>query len=507
MNKWISKSIVTGLALSLVAGCASSGNEDAASKKSADNTKPASKEEVKPTLKYLGPSTSFDIQKQGVVDDIKKLTGYNLEYSMLPADKADEKLNIEIASGTDKDILMLSPAQYAQLSTQGALADITELVDKYGPNIKKAIVPTDMEQTKLNGKLYGIPYMQDSLNIRRGIEVRTDLLKQLNLQMPQTPDEFYQVLKAVKESNKDGIPFSAATWNINTLMSGFGLYNDWNEVDGKLLPLMKTPGIKDYLTYLVKLYQEGLLDPDFAINQTKTVEEKFSSGKAFSFYSGWNEHARIAPALSKAFPNATTDIVDPLKDKNGKAGVGVPVDVQRILSIPKASKNAEHAIKYMNLRMQRENPDIFMKTVMGDEGVTFKIENGNYYPIEPAFSEKFAFAWWFMPGFDQKDYPTMWQGRLRRDPNMFSSFEQVNRQLKEVMVKDPAGYMPPNAANLRYKQSLGKLQSDFVVKVLLGNKKVADLDAFNTEWEAAGGKEMEASINEWYAKNKNNTKK
>lgn len=183
-----------------------------------------------------------------------------------------------------------------------------------------------------------------------------------------------------------------------------------------------------------------------------------------------------------------------MKDKNGKAGVGVPVDVQRILSIPKASKNAEHAIKYMNLRMQRENPDIFMKTVMGDEGVTFKIENGNYYPIEPAFSEKFAFAWWFMPGFDQKDYPTMWQGRLRRDPNMFSSFEQVNRQLKEVMVKDPAGYMPPNAANLRYKQSLGKLQSDFVVKVLLGNKKVADLDAFNTEWEAAGARKWKRQL-------------
>lgn len=153
-----------------------------------------------------------------------------------------------------------------------------------------------MEQTKLNGKLYGIPYMQDSLNIRRGIEVRTDLLKQLNLQMPQTPDEFYQVLKAVKESNKDGIPFSAATWNINTLMSGFGLYNDWNEVDGKLLPLMKTPGIKDYLTYLVKLYQEGLLDPDFAINQTKTVEEKFSSGKAFSFIpAGMSTHVLRLP--------------------------------------------------------------------------------------------------------------------------------------------------------------------------------------------------------------------
>jgi len=178
--------VLFGLAVLLLAGC-SSGSEGASPSGSVDASQPASdtgastepvKEEAKPTLKFLGISGNFDPNKEPIVEDIKRLTGYNVEYYNLPSDKADEKLNIEVASGTDKDILILRPNQYAQLSTQGALADLSELVDKYGPNIKQAVSEESRALTTLDGALYGIPYMQQNLNFPNGFEVRTDIMKE-----------------------------------------------------------------------------------------------------------------------------------------------------------------------------------------------------------------------------------------------------------------------------------------------------------------------------------------
>jgi putative aldouronate transport system substrate-binding protein len=500
-NGW-RKGLIMLAAVSLLAGCSSGesgGSSPAAGNAGGSSAAPA----ANPTLKFLGISANFDINKQGIIEEIKRLTGYNVEYYSLPADKPDEKLNIEVASGTDKDILTLSPAQFAQLSAQGALADITDLVDKYGANIKKAVLPESMELGKVDGKLLGIPNMRDNITISRGIELRTDLMKEYGLTMPTTPEEFYALLKTVKERDKAIIPLSLSPeWKINTLMSGFTLYGDWNEVDGKLVPLVKMPGMKDYLSYLVRLYQEGLLDADYAINKGATVNEKFSSGKAFSIYSGWNGVAQTVPAMKKALPNATTDFVMPLKDKNGKAGVDVPVGAIRIIAIPKASKNIEHAVKFMDKQLQRENPDIFSQLNMGQEGVTYKIENGQYYLIEPAFSEKYSYTWWFVTGIDEKVAPTMWLGRIRRDPNMFNAYEKLNVSLKELAVYDPIGYMPPKSDSLKFRQSLQKLESDFVLEVVLGNKKVSDLDAFIKQWDEAGGSQMEKTVNEWYASHK-----
>ena len=65
----------------------------------------------KPTLKVLGPFIpNVDPNNDPSQKAIEDKTGYSVEYSLLPQDSPDQKLNMELASGADYDIVMMNPA-------------------------------------------------------------------------------------------------------------------------------------------------------------------------------------------------------------------------------------------------------------------------------------------------------------------------------------------------------------------------------------------------------------
>ena len=53
------------------------------------------------TLSFLGFSLDFDPNSDVMADVIEKTTGYQVEYSMLPSDGADEKLIADVAGGVN----------------------------------------------------------------------------------------------------------------------------------------------------------------------------------------------------------------------------------------------------------------------------------------------------------------------------------------------------------------------------------------------------------------------
>src|SRR5690606_11461618 len=234
----------------------------------------------KSTLKVLGFNAPFDPNKSVMAKDIEDTTGYKVEYFMLPSENPDQKLNIEIASRADYDILALSPSQFYTLASQGALLPLNDLLNDYGENIKKAILPESWELTTFDGEIFGIPQKNERANIEGGLYVREDILNNMDIKIPTNLDEFYDALVKIKEeTNLVPLTGGPQIW-IPTIFSAFGLATDWAEVDGSLVPRLLMPETKEYIAFMKKLYDEGLLDKDWAINQPATVKEKFASGKA-----------------------------------------------------------------------------------------------------------------------------------------------------------------------------------------------------------------------------------
>ena len=130
MKKGLTILVVMLCALSLFA----SGGKEATTTTS---TVPELKGHGNVTLKRLGYNVGFDVNNDIIVGVTEESTGYKVEYYALPAQNADEKLLMEVASGKDYDIVNLSVDQWRTLVANGALLPLNDLLDAYGQDILK----------------------------------------------------------------------------------------------------------------------------------------------------------------------------------------------------------------------------------------------------------------------------------------------------------------------------------------------------------------------------------
>ena len=130
-------------------------------------------------------------------------------------------------------------------------------------------------------------------------------------ELPTTLSGFYDMLVTLKEYYGDeyiiltGPFWRSAYGNMfpvdMCLASAFGIYNDWMvDESGKVIYMTEHPRFKDLIAFYNKLYDEGLLDKDFAINSYQDVNERISSGKAIIAFNGTTSGVNtVYPALLK----------------------------------------------------------------------------------------------------------------------------------------------------------------------------------------------------------------
>jgi len=487
-KNWFLWMVLSLVSLILVVGCVDNASKD-------EKVDGISNNEGKSQLKVLGPNAPFDPNEDIVATDIIEVTGYEVDFSMLPQDNPDERLNIEITSGQSYDIVMINDFQFGTLSSEGALLPLNDLLDEHGEHILNAIGDETWELvTNNDGDILAIPQTNERANIENGVMVREDVLADLNMDHPSNLKELKEVLQVIKD-NTDLIPLTGGGNSIPTILSAFGLYSYWNEVDGELVPRIKMPQIEDYMNFMLELKEEGLIDQDWAVNTSSIINEKFAGGKAAMIATDWYNSEQIIPGLDTAVEGAETGWINPLEGVNGELGMQANLYFLKASAIPNSAKNPEEAIKYMNAKLDPEN---FTFLTMGNEDEHFTKEGNVYEPIQPVFTEKRGSAYWYLNGIDEENYPDMWLARLRRDENLFKAFEDLNKDVDKYAKQDPAWNMPPDNAISKNMTALTQFEEDFFIEVITGNKSINDLSEFIEQWEQEGGTEMIEAVNEWY---------
>ncbi|UUZ80872.1 hypothetical protein LJK88_39835 [Paenibacillus sp. P26] len=171
------------------------------------------------------------------------------------------------------------------------------------------------------------------------------------------------------------------------------------------------------------LFKQGLLDKEFGVNKDATMKEKFSSGKAGMIPLHWADVPTVADALKKNAPDAKMAYIPALKGKDGKMGISAAAGFDRITFIPKSAKHPEDAVKWINAKLDK---DTFKLMAIGEEGKHHTFKDGAYQPILPIFTDERNQANNFLMGVDEKNYPTYWQARVRKDPRLFEAWEYLN---------------------------------------------------------------------------------
>jgi putative aldouronate transport system substrate-binding protein len=200
-----------------------------------------------------------------------------------------------LSSGDLPDIILMDRRSdiVGKYIAAGALIPLNDLIDQYGPDVKEMYGDvlalsryTDGKNYFLNN-WYGIDPDPD-----RGINMRMDLLKEFGYgEKAENGDyfsleEFEDVLTQFKEAyptidGKETIPFTLNGEWMETVMSTFrGMYGmkHYYETDGKLLLYVRDPKYLEMVKFVNKLYREGLLDREWAINKQDLFSQKLASG-------------------------------------------------------------------------------------------------------------------------------------------------------------------------------------------------------------------------------------
>lgn len=234
------------------------------------------------------------------------ITSNYTDWTETPHWKAWEEqtgVNLELVNASDYALLMASGdlpdivMVYQDMYPGGAVAAINEGI--YLPlNDYVEYMPDYMAlyneyeeirgmTTTSDGQIFCLPtYSFDEFcSCSFGLVARADWLEDLGLDKPTTPDEFYNMLKLFKEEKGAGVPFSTTLGYLKNcvdegiLTAGFGIPRaDFYMEDGEMHYGYAEQEYKALLEWLHKLYEEGLLDPNFATLDGNTMTANIEGG-------------------------------------------------------------------------------------------------------------------------------------------------------------------------------------------------------------------------------------
>jgi putative aldouronate transport system substrate-binding protein len=214
----------------------------------------------------------------------------NIQFDFITGDRKSmsDKFKLMIASGDYPDIVAGALGDFNKFGPQGAFIPLNDLIKKEAPNIQKYLMDDKQAKSQAiagDGNMYSVP-MLSAIRTSEGPLIRKDWLDRLGLQVPETIDDWYNVLKAFKEKDPTGngtkgiVPFATTgskdeTYYLNFADAwGIDLNGDqrWMEDNGKLIYTPIDPRAKEFLATMNKWYSEGLLDKELLNRQEKDYQ-------------------------------------------------------------------------------------------------------------------------------------------------------------------------------------------------------------------------------------------
>ncbi|MDE7030028.1 MAG: extracellular solute-binding protein [Lachnospiraceae bacterium] len=227
-----------------------------------------------------------------MLDEFKKQTNVDVELQINAYENATEKMNLALNSGNYADVIggwILSDSMILTYGVeQGVFIPLEDIFEQYCPNISAILdLPGVREKmTAPDGHIYTIPYVCGDTTVGYSPYISTKWLENVNMEMPTTTDEFEAVLKAFKEQDANGngdpndeIPFSTDPNNksLEAMTGYFGLpmsKEGLTVVDGENAYAGISSQYRECLSWLNKLYEQGLIDTEIFTQDSATWEGK-----------------------------------------------------------------------------------------------------------------------------------------------------------------------------------------------------------------------------------------
>jgi putative aldouronate transport system substrate-binding protein len=391
----------------LLAGCGSNNADNQAANGGTNNagaTKSDNqgdqKEDLTPmTFSFFSsdPNANWNKMQDEVGKVITEKTGVTLNAEFAVGDPA-QKVGLIASSGEYPDLIS-AKGDVSKLVDAGAMIDLTDLIDKYAPNIKK-VYGDQMKRLRYSNEdksIYVIPTYgavgQTYFNAGGGFELQHDVVKELGYPKIRTVQDYENAIKAYKEKHPTidgkptiGVSLNADDWhmyisvtNPGTITTGGQASSGEYYIDPKTYKVTyhyRRPEEKQYFKWLNHMNAIGLLDPESFVQKFDQYNAKIASGRVLGLidadwdYGDGEKALKAAGKFERTYGHYPVTMSEEFKDSSFQptgflAGWGV--------GITKACKDPIRAIKFLDYLASDEGQVLIN---WGIEGKHYKVENG-----------------------------------------------------------------------------------------------------------------------------------
>lgn len=502
MKQWGKKLIALFLATSMVLSLTACGGNDG-------------KSGEKPTVRWLttGDTAAKPMEENDrVIQAIEDKLGIDLVVEVVP-EASVEKVNVAMASGSLPDIVT---GAFGTSATEQWIKDgMVIALDDYlkdAPALKKRL-DEEYSWDLVNGKHYGVPFINQLNSANSLIVFRADWLKKLNLDYPQTLEEMKNTFIAFTKNDPDGdgkdntygytaVKPSSGGNPFEWVFFAFGIpYADYSlDKDGNVIPWFEDPAYIPAMKYIKELWDAGVIDPEIMLNTNPKKEEKFYQGKSGSMLAALFRHVnRIEGNLKQLYPDASIAYGMAPKGPDGKYGISKQGKSGMYTCVTSACKSPEKAVALIDFLLSEEGKTLVR---LGVEGVHYTKEGDNIVLKEDE-REKDAFSpngWAHALAWGTFFWPLESNYLPETEPARERAIESV-----ELATASQVKNLIPVRTPLEVKNGgmLGDIVVQYFSDMLQGKIEIeAGVKKLSDEWRKQGGEEMLKELNAEYHKNK-----
>lgn len=468
---------------------------------------------------FLGePGPNADGFQSPVAKEIQRQTGVTLEIEYVVTGDETEKLSLMAASGDYPDLIYPKTSTYI-VKNAGGIIKLDELIDKYGPDIKK-FYGDQIKRLRFSNEDRGIYFVggfafgEENLRPDENFQLQHIAVKEAGFPRVRTLQDFENVIKSyyAKHPTYNGqptIPFMLLTdgWRFGITINNAAVFATGGPDDGEWYVDQKTfkvvrhvmrPEEREYFRWLNHMNASGLLDPESFVQKYDQYKSKIASGRVIALTDSRWEINEPLKALKQAgledrmYGFYPVTLNESIKSHSAMSygylvGGGVCISTK--------CKDPIRAIQFLNW-MCTEKSQVL--THWGIEGEHYTIVDGKrvmkpeivqMQATDPAFGRK--------TGIGLYTYPFPYYGNVVKDSTgqYYEAFETLE---KIIAGQSPIENEIMKAYGVRTWKDLTPASSEFPVKpygaAWLMNTDDPDYNAIENQVTDIGYKMIPAAI-------------
>lgn len=331
------------------------------------------------TIEFPNAPTSME---QLTFKTLGEKLNLNLEFEMVSSPDYPEKLNVVLTGGDLPDFFHSPIGTIAKYYEDGVVRVLDDLLAEKGQNILKEFESHGLTKNVLadDGHYYFLPQIDESSALETSGWMNREWMEEAGIEeVPTTTDELYAALKTFKEKMpEDTIPMTQGPWYSLpwSFYRSFRTWSSWimyDESEGYVYgPYQLADNMKLALSYMNKLYAEGLMDQEFVSRDADSIRA-LSANNQVGYYHTWTDHAA---AIAKGGSEGRDFvIVPPLEGSNGERWTGVKAAVAfpHYIASSASDEVANKIVEMIDYMYSEEGKILF---AYGVEEDTYTMEDG-----------------------------------------------------------------------------------------------------------------------------------